>query len=135
MRQIILLLTSVVLFSSCQPAAVDQYVFAVSISPETGKLEEYLRYHDNIWPEVEAGFKKAGYNEIKLFRYHHLIVMTIKVPKGANLDEMSRSAESGNPRCAEWNRLMDTYQIGVPGTSSGEKWVKMDEFYSFTLPQ
>ncbi len=119
---------------SCKEIKEEQHLFVVMIHPDNKKLAEYLEYHKNIWPEVEAGFKKAGYREIKLFRYEHMVVMTVTVPFGADLGEMGRLAESSDKRCAEWNQLMETYQTGIPGTEKGQKWVEVTEFYSFKNP-
>lgn len=109
----------------------EERVFVVNIVPDSSKLEEYLDYHEKVWPEVEGGFKKAGYKKIVLYRYQHLLVMTITIPKGADLGEMGKLAESYSPRCAEWNKLMDTFQQGVPGTAPGQKWVEAKSFYEF----
>lgn len=108
-----------------------EQVFVVNVIPNKGKLQEYLRYHSKIWPEVEAGFKKAGYKRITLYRFDHLIIMTILVPKNANLGKMGKLAESYSPKCAQWNRIMSTYQTGVAGASAGQTWVKADQFYRF----
>ena len=103
----------------------------VNIVPDSVKLKEYLTYHEQVWPEVEAGFKKAGYKKITLYRYNHLLVMTITVPQNADLGAMGKLAESYSPRCAEWNKLMNTYQTGVQGTQPGQTWVEAKPFYVF----
>ena len=106
-------------------------VFVVNIVPDGQKLQEYLHYHEHVWPEVEAGFRKAGYRKISLYRYNYLLVMTIVVPEGADLGQMGKAAESYDPRCAEWNRIMNGYQAGVPGTGPGQTWVEATPFYQF----
>jgi L-rhamnose mutarotase len=116
-----------------KPAAgkLMEKVFAVNIIPGEKPLQEYLHYHEKVWAEVEAGFKKAGYEKITLYRYDHLLVMTVIVPENADLGAMGKVAESYSPRCAEWNQLMKGYQTGVPGTSPGQTWVEAKPFYSF----
>ncbi|WP_140939369.1 L-rhamnose mutarotase [Sphingobacterium lumbrici] len=117
---------------TCQVApAFEEKVFVVNTVDNDEKLKEYLAYHEQVWPEVEAGFRKAGYKRIALYRFNDLVVMTILVPVGADLDEMGRVAESYSPRCAEWNTLMNTYQKGVKGTTEGQKWVESIPFYEF----
>nr|WP_294869932.1 L-rhamnose mutarotase [uncultured Pedobacter sp.] len=125
-------------FMMCGPANSDhkepnlvEKVFVVNTVDNNEKLNDYLAYHRQIWPEVEAGFKKAGYKSITLYRFNDLIVMTIMVPENADLNEMGKLAESYSPRCAEWNKLMNTYQKGVNGTSEGQKWVEVVPFYKF----
>ena len=135
---VVLFFVVMMLFASCKEnnskpvQEAEERVFVVNIVNDTTKLKEYLNYHQHIWPEVEAGFKKAGYQKITLYHYEHLLVMTITVPKGAHLDQMGKLAESYNPRCAEWNKLMSQYQVGVPGTLPGQTWVETKQFYSFT---
>ncbi|MGF6849185.1 L-rhamnose mutarotase [Chitinophaga sp. W3I9] len=132
----ILLLTAVVIFTACnaspKEAELQEHVFVVNIVHDPQKLKAYLDYHQHIWPEVEAGFKKAGYRKITLYRYDYLLVMTISVPAGADLGQMGKTAESYDKRCAEWNRLMDGYQTGVAGAGQHEKWVEALPFYRFT---
>lgn len=106
-------------------------IFVVNTVDHQKKLDEYLAYHKQVWPEVEAGFKKAGYKSIALYHFNDLIVMAITVPKNADLSKMGKVAESYSPRCAEWNKVMNTYQKGVQGTKAGEKWVEAIPFYKF----
>lgn len=140
-RFLFLFLASAMLLACKQSAStkqalgvLEEKVFVVNIVPDSVKLAEYLSYHQKIWPEVEAGFKKAGYKKIVLHRFNNLLVMTIAVPEGSDLDAMGKLAESYSPRCAEWNKLMDSYQQGVPGTAPGQKWVEAKPFYSFKNP-
>lgn len=112
--------------------SLTEKVFVVNIVNDEQKLKEYLDHHQQVWPEVEAGFTKAGYRKITLYRYGHLLVMTILVPEHADLDAMGKLAESYNPRCAAWNRLMNQYQAGVEGTKPGQTWVEATPFYTFS---
>ena len=43
---------------------IKELVFVVNLVNDESKVAEYLEYHKKIWPEVEAGFKKAGYKNI-----------------------------------------------------------------------
>ncbi|MET3879615.1 L-rhamnose mutarotase [Chitinophaga sp. OAE865] len=131
----VLLPAAILIFTACNTSrketALQEHVFVVNIVHDPEKLKAYLDYHQHIWPEVEAGFKKAGYRKITLYRYNYLLVMTITVPAGADLGQMGKTAEAYDKRCAEWNRLMDGYQTGVPGAGAHEKWVEATPFYQF----
>jgi L-rhamnose mutarotase len=117
--------------SGIKEVKTEEKIFVVNIVPSEEKLREYLRYHQQIWPEVAAGFRKAGYRKISLYRYQHLLVMKIVVPAGADLGQMGKVAEAYHPRCAEWNRIMSAYQVGIPGTGKDETWVEAAPFYEF----
>lgn len=142
MKMFLCLLIASVTFVCCKeaqtntqlPVKLEERVFVVNIVPDSVKLNEYLAYHQKVWPEVEAGFKKAGHKKIGLLRFNNLLVMTIEIPTGADLAAMGKLAESYNPRCAEWNQIMGGYQQGVPGTEPGQKWVEVKRFYEFSNP-
>lgn len=112
-------------------AKLVERIFVANILNGEKPLNEYLHYHESVWPEVEAGFKKAGYKKITLYRFDHSLVMKISVPENADLNAMGRLAESYSSRCVEWNKIMNSYQIGVQGTLAGQTWVEVKPFYIF----
>jgi len=132
-RLITLVLICTWVLSACKSnnGRLVERVFVTNLLKDEQKLEQYLAYHKQVWPEVEAGFKKAGYKKIMLYRFKYLLVMTITVPEQANLQQMSRTAEAYDKRCAEWNRVMSQYQTGVEGTAPGQTWVELSPYYSF----
>ncbi|TDW95927.1 L-rhamnose mutarotase [Dinghuibacter silviterrae] len=128
-------LAILLLFASCRhpvSTATRDVVMVVNLVDDSTKVSQYLAYHQKVWPEVEAGFRKAGYKDIRLYRYNRTLVMIVTVPANADLGEMGRVAESYDPKCREWNRMMDAFQVGVPGTAPGQKWAQADLFYRFT---
>lgn len=109
----------------------DEYVFAVQLVNDPVKIQEYLEYHKKVWPEVEAGFRAAGYKSIRLYRYNNNLMMIVEVPKGVSLEEIGKAYELQTAKVKEWNTLMDSYQKGLPGTVKGTTWVAMNKYYEF----
>ena len=106
-------------------------VFIVNLVNDEQKVKEYLAHHQKVWPEVEAGFRKAGYKKIDLYLFNRSLVMMVTIPKNADIDSMGKIAEGYDIKCREWNHMMDQYQVGVPGTLDGQKWVQTERIYSF----
>lgn len=106
-------------------------VFVADLVNDSSKIKEYLSWHTKVWPQVEAGFRKAGYRRIRLYRFARTLVMIVTVPENADLAQMGNVAEASDPRCREWNILMDQFQEGVPGTAPGQKWVEAGMYYQF----
>ena len=109
----------------------EEYVFAVQLVEDSDMISEYLDYHQNIWPEVEAGFKKAGYEEIRLYRFENFVTMIVKAPLGSDLNQMGKICNDSHPKVAEWNQLMDGFQKGLPGSQEGQSWAAMEKYYEF----
>lgn len=130
------LVISTFIYSSCNEKRLvaeetKTLVFVVNLVNDEQKVNEYLAHHQKVWPEVEAGFRKAGYKKIELYHFNRSLVMMVTIPKNANIDSMGKIAESYDPKCREWNQMMDQYQVGVAGTSEGQKWVQAERIYSF----
>jgi len=131
-----ILVISSFIYPSCnqkKPVAekIKTLVFIVNLVNDEQKVNEYLAHHQKVWPEVEAGFRKAGYKKIEIYRFNKSLVMIVTVPKNADLDSMGKVAEGYDKKCREWNQMMDRYQVGVTGTSEGQKWVQAERIYSF----
>ena len=106
-------------------------VFIVNLVNDEQKVKEYLTHKRKGLPEGEAGFRKAGEKKIEIYRFNKSLVMSVTVPKNADLDSMGKVAEGYDKKCREWNQMMDRYQVGVAGTSEGQKWVQAERIYSF----
>lgn len=42
---------------------------AVVLTLKPGALEEYVRYHDNLWPELAEAIRAAGIKQITTFQH------------------------------------------------------------------
>ncbi len=131
-----LLVISSLVYSSCNEKKqvtekTKTIVFVVNLVNDEQKVKEYLAHHQKVWPQVEAGFRKAGYKKIELYRFNRSLVMIVTIPKNADIDSMGKIAEGYDIKCREWNQMMDKYQVGVPGTLEGQKWVQTERIYSF----
>lgn len=131
----VLLLLVMGLICSCSSGEkeleYEEYVFAAQLVDDPEMVEKYLDYHKNVWPEVEAAFEKAGYRQIRLYRFGNYITMTIKVPKGSDLDSMGQTSMESHPKVEEWQGIMDGFQKGLPGAGRLQKWVVLEKYYEF----
>ena len=81
-----LLVISAFIYPSCnekKPVAEETktLVFVVNLVNDEQKVNEYLAHHQKVWPQVEAGFRKAGYKKIELYRFNKSVVMLVTIPK------------------------------------------------------
>ena len=85
-----------------------RHVFTTTVKP--GKIEKYLEYHDNIWPEVAAGLRQAGVTQLHIYRVPNTdrLVLTIETA-GVDLGEATGpgSLYRTDPKCEEWETMMD----------------------------
>lgn len=75
------------------------------------------------WPEVAAGFCNAGFEEVLVYRNGRQLMLYISFPKGQDFKTIDPLTTKDNPRVVEWNKLMSSYQEGIPGTQKNETWI------------
>jgi hypothetical protein len=104
----------------------DNVLLTANLVPDERKQREYLQYHATQfekWPEVATGFCNASFQQLLVFRQGRQLMLVISIPHGASLEELNPRTTLNNPRVDDWNRLMEQYQQGLPGTKPGETWV------------
>lgn len=104
----------------------DNIILSTSLVKDERMQKEYLDYHATQfekWPEVSKGFCNADFQQLRIFKNGHQLMLVISIPKGADLDQLNPRTTLNNPRVDEWNNLMKKYQEGIAGTKPGEVWV------------
>lgn len=107
-------------------------VMVVNIVDDTTMIQQYIDYHNHIWPEVTDEFRQAGFEKIKMYRYGRTVVIIITMPDDPNTAHDNKAERKSNPKVEEWNKLMATFQESIPGAPKDVKWVKMQQFFEYT---
>lgn len=101
-------------------------IMTANLVSDTAMQREYMQYHANQfeeWPEVSAGFCRADFQQLLIYRSGRQLMLIISIPQGEKLEELDPKTTENNPRVDEWNSIMGKYQEGIPGTAPDEKWV------------
>lgn len=91
-----------------------------SIRDEPGAIDEYVRAHAAIWPEVIADSRQAGVRITCIFRDERRLFMYMEADAGFQLGDYG--AQLSSERTLAWQRWMDTLLEDQPGASPGLKW-------------
>lgn len=78
--------------------------FGLAVRLQPDKIDEYRRNHQQVWPEVEARFRKVGFRELDLFLHGDtaFLFLIYDGPKSL-LDALAHYAD--DPRIQEWEDL------------------------------
>ena len=102
-----------------------RFLFTVDVKPE--HLVSYKMHHDNIWKEVAGGLRQAGIKRLTTWQLQatNRLAMLIGVSGTVDLGAAvgPGSVYLGDPRCEEWESLMNSYFIG------GD-WTELVEIHS-----
>ncbi|MCE2835006.1 MAG: L-rhamnose mutarotase, partial [Chitinophagaceae bacterium] len=104
----------------------EDIILTADLVADSVAQQRYFDYHARQftdWPEVSAGFCRADFQQLLLFRNGRQLMLVIRIPKGKTLAEIDPLTTKDNPRMDEWNRIMRGFQTGIKGTAPGETWV------------
>ena len=98
-------------------SSVVRYCFHTNIKP--GKLPEYIKYHDNIFPEVASGLAAHGVQDLNIYQVPdtNTLIMNINFQRddGKNLGEALGPGSEYRKvdRCKYWEELMEAEFAGL----------------------
>ena len=103
--------------------AMGRHCFTTTVKP--GKLEEYIKMHDNIYPEVAAGLRACGVTQLTIFLQPGNPARLIMYIETAGDIDLALATGPGSryrlePRCREWEgqtRRARGREIGSVGAS------------------
>jgi len=106
----------------------------IDLRDDQEKVDAYIRYHAEVWPEVLEGLRQDGVTDMKIFLRGRRMFMYMTanddyVPGGRS------GAASPHPRVLEWDRLMRTLQQPSPEATAGEWWADMELVFDLHWPQ
>jgi L-rhamnose mutarotase len=101
------------------------YVLALDLENDRRVIAAYKKHHRAVWPEVVRSLKRIGIREMEIFLLGARLVMLMTVPDGFDRKRAFAAHVAADPKCAEWELFMKTFQRKAPGARRGEWWAAM----------
>ena len=107
---------------------MQKFCLALDLVNDPALIEEYLAYHQNVWPEILASIKSSGILNLEIYRYQNRMFMIMETTDEFSFEKKS-SMDAGNEKVQEWEELMWRFQKAMPGAKPGEKWMLMEKIF------
>ncbi|TAE24605.1 MAG: L-rhamnose mutarotase [Cytophagales bacterium] len=106
-----------------------RYCLALDLINNPALIAEYERYHERIWPQIEASIRDSGITSMEIYRIENRLFMIMETDDTFSFDRKAE-ADAANPRVEEWEALMWRYQQALPTAKPGEKWMRMERIFA-----
>jgi L-rhamnose mutarotase len=106
-----------------------RYVLTLDLVHDPDKVEDYKRHHRAVWPEVLRSLRKVGVLRMEIYDLDRRLMMIMDVKDSFDRARDFARHNASNPRCAEWETLMKTFQLPPPGAKPGEVWALMEKTF------
>ena len=114
---------------------MSRYVMTVDLKDDRPGIEAYRRHHRGIWPEVRDSLLRVGVRRLDIYQLDRRLVMVMETKEGFDLKRGFAAHAASDPRCAEWEDLMKTFQQAPPGAKAGELWAAMEPIFHLARRQ
>jgi L-rhamnose mutarotase len=106
-------------------------VYTINLRADPQMIEEYKKYHRNVWDDVIEGMKDIGIKSCRIFLLGNRLVNIMEVDDEFDPDNDLKNYYKVRPKAEEWDKLMATYQIPVPEARKYEWWALMEQVFEF----
>ncbi|HRX01923.1 MAG: L-rhamnose mutarotase [Anaerolineae bacterium] len=97
----------------------------IGVKPE--KLEDYVRYHAAVWPEILDMIRQCNIRNYSIFLKDHMLFAYFEYV-GDDFDaDMAKMA--ADPKTQEWWDIMMPMQQPIATRAEGEWWATMQEVF------
>jgi L-rhamnose mutarotase len=107
---------------------VKRYCLALDLKDDPTLIQEYDKYHQEVWPEILESIRNSGIHNMEIYRAGNRLFMIIETEDDFSLDHKAL-VDQYNPRVQEWETLMWKYQMALPYAKQGEKWMLMTKIF------
>ena len=104
---------------------MERHGWVIQIKPE--KLEEYKRYHANVWPEVLAMITNCNIRNYSIYHKDGYLFSYLEYVGADFQADMAKMA--ADPKTQEWWAIMNPMQQPLPTRAAGEWWATMEEVF------
>lgn len=105
-----------------------RYCLALDLKDDPTLIDEYEKYHQQVWPEIIESIKNSGILNMEIYRAGNRLFMIMETEDDFSLEHKAL-IDQYNPRVQEWENLMWRYQQALPYARQGEKWMLMTKIF------
>src|SRR5665213_3209780 len=106
-----------------------RFCLALDLKDDPDLIAEYKKQHENVWPAIRASIVAAGIRDMEIDLVASRLLMVLGTADEFSFTDKD-TADRGNERVQEWERLMWRYQKALPHARDGEKWMLMERIFS-----
>lgn len=91
-------------------------------------IRQYAEVHQQVWPEIKAGIKEVGIQDMEIYIHENLLFMIVETNDDFDWEKDNQRL-AGLPRQAEWEAYVSRFQQADPSAASAQKWQRMKRIF------
>ncbi|MEM9678813.1 MAG: L-rhamnose mutarotase [Bacteroidota bacterium] len=107
-----------------------RYCLTLDLYDDPLLIARYKLLHQQVWPEILESIRESGIKCMEIYNISTRLFMIIEVDETFSF-ERKRNMDIANKKVQEWEQLMDTYQKRLGFAKENQKWVLMENIFSY----
>ena len=107
-----------------------QFFLALDLQNDPEKIKTYIKYHQNVWPEILESIGASGIQSMQIFNVENRLFMILQTEDHFSFEKKAKM-DLANPKVQAWEKLMWEFQQALPQSKTGEKWRLMEEIFAY----
>ncbi len=91
------------------------------------KLEEYIEYHKNVWPEILDKISECNIHNYSIYQYEDMLFAYFEYTGDDFEADMAKMA--ADKKTQEWWSIMKPMQKPVGGGDGEPEWIELKEVF------
>jgi len=104
---------------------MQRFGWVIGIKPEA--IEQYKRYHAQVWPEVLDMIRQCNIRNYSIYLKDNWLFGYYEYHGADHAADMRKMA--AHPKTQEWWSIMGPMQQPLPTRREGEWWAQMEEVF------
>lgn len=110
---------------------MQRYCFGLDLRPDPVLIAEYIRLHEEVWPEIRKSIRDAGVLDMQIYRLGDRLFMIMDTVDDFTL-ERKAAMDAANPKVIEWETLMGTFQKVDDAGDLTRRWQLTEKVFQLT---
>ena len=102
---------------------------AYTVRLRPGVRAQYVSYHKNVWPEVEALLRKSGIVKYRIFLTPDDQLFAVMGMRTEDASERNDEAARSDPVVSKWEEIMSGLQEKCGFAKEDEWWTEIPQVY------
>ena len=111
---------------------MEKLAFTTLLKDDPALQAQYRAYHADIWPEVIKCFRAIGVMDMTIWQLGRQLFLLAEVDGVFDLDAGLSAYLKLDPKCQEWESIMDQFQEAPAESVNGEKWVPVEPLFALS---
>jgi len=102
---------------------------ALDLKDDPTLMADYVKYHENVWPEILESLSQIGISKMKIFLLGTHLFMYYEGPADFDPKRDFQRYTALTPKAEEWDTWMRTFQQKVKEAGPEDWWTPMVEVF------